>query len=224
MTRIIIMRHGETEWNRQDVFRGTIDVPLNEAGVEQARKAALALKDENISAAYSSPLRRAMQTAGAVAAAHGITTRAHPGFNDCHFGQWQGVAKAEVKVRFREVFDAWAVNPENARIPDGEDFAAVRQRAVKALDETVAENPGKTVLVVTHRVITKILLCAALGLDGSYFWSINQDNCCINIVSLQSPRSGTTVRPARYIVELVNDTCHLRPGAGGVRPLDTGVL
>lgn len=210
MTRIILMRHGETEWNRQDVFRGTIDVPLNDAGVEQARKAALALRDEKIGAAYSSPLRRAMHTAELVAGPHGVTPRAHQGFTDYHFGQWQGVAKAEVKFKFKDVFDAWAVNPEQARIPGGENFAAVRQRAVKALEEIIAENVGKTILIVTHRVITKILLCAALGLDGSYFWSINQDNCCINVLSLQPPRVGTTVRPARFVVELVNDTCHLR--------------
>ena len=92
MTRIYLVRHGQTQWNKEEIFRGTTDVPLNESGLKEARLAAEALREEPIKAVYTSPLARANQTAEAIARIHRMEARVIDDLRDICFGEWQGVA------------------------------------------------------------------------------------------------------------------------------------
>ena len=118
-TKILLVRHGETPWNRGRIFMGTYDVPLNENGKEQARLAAQALKDIKLNAAYASPFSRAMETASIVANPHGIPPIIHDGFIDMDYGEWTGKEDSEVARLWPDEYAVWSVSPHSVRPPGG---------------------------------------------------------------------------------------------------------
>ena len=187
MTEIILARHGETKWNVEEVFRGTIDIELNQTGINQAGLLGKYLSERHIDAVYSSPLQRALKTAEAIASHHGLTVEIAPELIDFDFGIWQGLSLQEVRDRYPELFKEWASHPDKVKIPEGENLNAVRERAMRAVDEAVARVKG-TVVLVAHRVVNKVLICALLGLDNSHFWNIRQDNCGITTFAYENGR------------------------------------
>jgi len=201
--RLFLIRHGETGWNTQEIFRGHADIPLNENGFEQARKTAAALQPLPIAAVYSSPLSRAVETARLIAEPHGHEVIIEEGFIDFNYGIWQGRPHEEVKKKYPELYHLWLTAPHKVRFEQGEALADVRTRALAALEKILARHKGENVVVVTHRVVCKVLLCVLLGLDESHFWRIRQDTCAINVLEYSDDHG--------YIVSKLNDTCHLRP-------------
>ena len=147
MTEIILARHGETEWNVEEVFRGRIDVELNETGLRQAKLLAEYLSDIKIDAIYSSPLRRALKTAEIIAHYHKLKVAITPGLIDCNFGRWQGLSLQEVKDRYKELYAEWQENPHLVKMPEGESLDEVRARALSVAGEVVAKYKGTVVLV-----------------------------------------------------------------------------
>ena len=174
MTEIILVRHGETEWNVKEVFRGRTDVKLDEAGIKQAESLAQYLSDSRIEAIYSSPLWRALKTAKIIAHHHRLEVTVAPGLTDFDYGEWQGLYQYEVKDKYMRLYTEWLNNPHRVRMPGGESLNEVRKRAMRVVREAVAEYKD-TVVLVSHRVVNKVLICALLGLDDSHFWSIRQD-------------------------------------------------
>ena len=136
------MRHGQTAWNVGEVFRGRADIELNETGRRQAQLLGEFLSVPAIEAVYSSPLKRALDTARSVAARHNLEVRISGGLNDMNFGEWEGVQAEVVKQRYPEVYAAWSQSPERARIPGGERLAEVKERAVAAVNDAVLEALG----------------------------------------------------------------------------------
>ncbi|TET40003.1 MAG: histidine phosphatase family protein [Dehalococcoidia bacterium] len=201
MTRIILVRHGQTEWNREERFRGRVDIDLDETGVRQAQAAAEKIARWDVAAIYSSPLKRAMATAQIIASRLGLPVEPLHGINDMDFGIWQGLSIEEARRRYRELFDLWRYSPQRLEIPEGETLEDVQRRAVATIDDLVARHQNETVALVTHRVVCKVLLCHLLGLDNSHFWQIAQDTTAINLFELWEGWSS---------LRLLNDTCHLR--------------
>jgi len=201
MTRILLIRHGQTEWNRQQVFRGRADIPLSNVGIEQAIALAERLANEPITAVYSSPLARALVTAEHVAGPHGLQPHRVEGLTDVDFGAWEGRSHEDVKREEGELYLRWQSQPHLVRLPDGETLAEVRERVMAALNDIVTRHSGNTVAVVAHRVVNKVLLCAFFGLGDDAFWRIRQDTGCLNIVECDGDQKA---------VLLVNDTCHER--------------
>ncbi|MFC1939446.1 histidine phosphatase family protein [Chloroflexota bacterium] len=178
MTEIILARHGETEWNVQEVFRGRVDIELNETGVKQAGLLAGYLSGLKVEAVYSSPLKRTLKTAEVIASHHKLDVKTAPGLIDIDFGEWQGLPNQEVKDRYKELYGKWLDHPDEVKMPAGESLDDVRKRAVEVVDEVTARHEG-TVVLVSHRVVNKALICALLGLDNSHFWNIRLDTCGI---------------------------------------------
>lgn len=201
MTRFILVRHGQTEWNRFERFRGRVDIDLDETGLRQAEAVAGQVAQWEVKAIYSSPLKRAMTTAQIIAKRLGLEVQPLEGINDMDFGRWQGLCIAEVREQYPELFDLWRFSPERLKIPEGETLDEVRSRVVACVDEVAAKHDGETVAVVSHRVVCKVLLCHLLGLDNSHFWQIGQDATAINLFE---------VWDGRVTLRLINDTCHLR--------------
>jgi broad specificity phosphatase PhoE len=199
MTRVLLIRHGQTEWNRQEIFRGRADIPLSAAGVKQAEALARRLAYEKIAAVYSSPLARAVVTAQH-ARADGVP-QPIDGLIDISYGVWEGRRGSQVKTEYEDLYRRWLSEPHLVRPPGGETLAEVRERATGALRRIVAGHPEATLAVVSHRVVNKVLLCAALGIGDDGFWRIRQDTCCLNILEWDGDRVSIT---------LLNDTCHLR--------------
>ncbi len=205
MTRIILVRHGQTEWNRVERFRGRADVPLNEAGIAQAEATGKRVAAEwQPAAVYSSPLSRAMRTAEAIATHFGLPVLVHPGLTDIDYGKWQGLTPDEARERWPEVVDAWYHTPHQARIPAGETLADLRERAMATVKELGLRHEGETIVLVGHTVINRIILLGVLGLDNDRFWHLRQDTCAINVFECEN---------GDYTLVSINDTCHLRAGA-----------
>jgi broad specificity phosphatase PhoE len=201
MTEIILARHGETEWNVEEVFRGRVDIELNQTGVRQAELLAEHLAELKIEAVYSSPLKRALKTAEAIARRHRLKVKDSPGLIDGDFGQWQGLPLKEVREKYKELYRQWAESPHLVKIPGGESLDSVRERAWGVVNEIVAKYQQRVVLV-SHRVVNKVLICAFLGLDNSHFWNIRQDVCGTTTFSYQD---------GRFVLIKHNDTSYLKP-------------
>ena len=187
MTEIMLIRHGETEWNVEEVFRGRIDIELNQTGIKQAELLAGYLSGHTIDAIYSSPLKRAMKTAEIISGYHGLDVKIAPGLIDFDCGEWQGLSLQEVKDSYKDTYAEWASRPEKVKIPGGESLDDVTQRAMKIVDDVIVKY-GRTVVLAAHRVVNKVLICALLGMDNSHFWNIRQDNCGITTFAYENGR------------------------------------
>jgi phosphoserine phosphatase len=177
MLELIIIRHGETAWNTGDVFRGRVQIPLSENGLKQADLLGEYLGRKKINAVYCSPLERAVQTAQSLAKKQNLDVQPLEELNDLDFGEWEGLPVKEVKVRYKDTYDFWLKRPDIAVVPGGETLENARKRVMNALDNILAIHKEGAIAIVTHRVITKVLECALLGLDNSHFWNIDQDTC-----------------------------------------------
>jgi broad specificity phosphatase PhoE len=195
------VRHGQTEWNKFERFRGRVDIELDETGRRQAEAAAEKIAQWEVEAIYSSPLKRAMTTAQSIADRLGLTVQPLEGIIDMDFGEWQGLPISETKEKYGALFDLWRHRPEQLEIPGAETLEDVRKRVVATIDDVVAAHEDQTIAVVSHRVVCKVLLCHLLGLDNSHFWQIAQDTTAINLFEVWEGKPS---------VLLVNETCHLR--------------
>jgi broad specificity phosphatase PhoE len=201
--RLVLVRHGETAWNKDEVFRGRFDVELNERGLEQARLTARALGALELAAVYSSPLSRAYETARQIAGLHGLPVAIEPALTDIDYGIWQGLSHQQVKDQYPDVYRLWVSAPHKVRFEEGESLDDVKTRVLKAFEWISRRHRGQSVAVVSHRVVNKVLLCALLGLDNSHFWSLRQDTCAVNVAEADDQQG--------YIVRLLNDTSHIQP-------------
>lgn len=201
MTNIYLVRHGQTAWNKEEIFRGRKDVALNETGRKEAGAAAEFFRGMDIRAIYASPLARAWETATKIAALHPLEVRPLPGLIDMSFGIWEGRSLEDVRTKDAERYRKWREEPHRLKLPGGESLDEVRSRSVAALEEVIGRHPEETIILVSHRVVNKVLICAVLGLDNSHFWQIGQDTTAINLIQYQK---------GRYVLSLLNETCHLK--------------
>jgi broad specificity phosphatase PhoE len=201
MTRIYLVRHGTTNWNKEEIFRGRAECRLNETGQEEARALVSYFQDIPIASIISSPLSRAMDTAHPTAESKTLSAIPDPAFTDIDFGEWQGLRIMEVQEKYPVLYRLWRENPGAVSFPRGETLAQVRRRAWEGLKKLTEGNPTRTVLIVTHRVVSKVLICAALGLDDSHFWQVKQDSTAINCLEFSR---------GVFNIALMNDTCHLK--------------
>jgi probable phosphoglycerate mutase len=200
-TTILPVRHGQTEWNRVERFRGRAEVPLNDTGLQQSeatgRRIAVQWQPATI---YSSPLSRAVSTAQVIGRYTGVAVKTHSGLADIDYGEWQGLTPEEARSRWPEIVDLWFNAPQRVRIPSGETLEDLRARAMKAVDELAARHTGQTIVLVGHTVINRVMLLGVLGLGNDRFWRIRQEPCAINVFELDV---------GDYTLVSLNDTCHL---------------
>jgi broad specificity phosphatase PhoE len=195
MTTVYLARHGSTAWNESPRFRGLADVPLSEKGFAQARALAAMLASTPLVAVYSSPLRRAMQTAEEIAKVCGLDVQIRAGLRSVDYGAWEGKTEKEAAESDPSLFDRFLHSIETVTFPGGESMEALRSRAVDALAKIAAAHPDGHVMVVTHQVVTRVLLCAVLGVGSAPYWRLGQDSGCLNVVES---------RPSGYRLKLMN--------------------
>ena len=203
MTRIAIIRHGQTEWNEGEGerFRGRAELDLDQIGMGQARAAVARIARWQVSAIYSSPLRRAVSTAKILASPFDLEVQLLEGLIDIDYGKWQGLSLKEAAADDSELYALWLKSPHLVTFPEGESLEQVRIRTVAALETLLAQHPEQTIVLVSHKVVCKVLICSILGLDNSHFWQVEQDTGAINLVE---------TRDRLLRVSLLNDTCHLK--------------
>jgi len=170
--KLVLIRHAETDWNRERRYQGHCDTPLSATGRVQAEAAARLLAGEPIEAVWSSPLRRARETAAAIAAPLGLTVHVGEEFAEMRFGAWEGLTVEEVTARFPALYRAWLETPHLVSLPGAEMLDEVRARALRGLESLRAAHEGRTICLVTHGVTSRVLILEALGLSLDRIWSL----------------------------------------------------
>jgi probable phosphoglycerate mutase len=160
-TATLLLRHGQTPMSVQKQYAGRSDIPLTDVGLQQAAAAAKRLASAGIDVIVASPLLRARQTAGEVAATTGAPVVTDDGFRETDFGAWEGLTFAEVRERWPAEVSAWLADPA-VPPPDGESFVEVSERVTGALQRVLDDRAGQTVLIVSHVTPIKTLVTTAL--------------------------------------------------------------
>jgi probable phosphoglycerate mutase len=199
-TTVTLLRHGETPLSVEKRFSGSGDVALSERGEAQAAAAAKRIADAGIEVVVASPLRRAQQTATAVAEALGLRVATDDGFAETDFGEWEGSTFAEVAKQSPDELRAWLDDPVVAP-PGGESLAATVKRVAAARDRVVASYPGQSVLVVSHVTPIKVMLRDAIGAPLDAVFRLHLDPASMSVIDWYADRPG--------VVRLMNDTSHL---------------
>ena len=201
MPQVYIVRHSETDWNREGRFGGRSDIPLNQTGLAQA--AALGKRlGPTCTAVYSSPLRRAVQTAEAIAAVKGLPLQCLEGLNDMSYGQWDGRTMAEMTEGSPDLAHRWSSRPHDTELPGGETLETVHRRSwetFQGLLQTLGD--GDEVIMVSHNAVCRAIVMGVLGIPMENFRRIAQQNAAINQLD---------IRDGMVRVLSINDRCGVR--------------
>ena len=207
--RFLIIRHGETDWNRAGRFQGQIDVPLNDYGRVQAAQARDFLQSVPINFAFTSPMLRPKETAEIILQSHpAVALQTNADLQEISHGLWEGKLESEIAVDYAQELEDWRTKPETVQMPEGENLTDVWQRAGQAWQDILSKvgDVNQTGIVVAHDATNKVLLCQLLGLRIEDFWKIKQGNGAVTMVSY--PR-GIEELP---MIQCLNLTSHLSGG------------
>ena len=202
MIRLMLVRHGETAWNQERRIQGgSSDVELSEVGRKQAERLGLALKEMKIDAIYSSPLKRALDTAQAIASQHKLTVRVESDLREMEVGDLEGVPIAELGANFSQFLLEWRQGQGLEKLPGGESVADLADRVWETVQDIIEKHRRETVVVVSHYFAVVVIICKALGWPLTRLERIRVQNGSINIIDLGDGHP--------YLVSL-GDICHLR--------------
>ena len=171
--RLFAVRHGATEYSRERRFAGSRDVPLTTDGRLQADAVAQALAGAGVAAVYTSPLERARVCAELIAKPHRLEPRVEPDVREMAFGAWEGITREELRGRFPREAEAWRRTPHLVTPPGGETLAAVAARVRGALARLIAAHAGETAVLVSHAIVVRLIVLAALGLGPERLWAVD---------------------------------------------------
>ncbi len=200
MTRVYLLRHGQSVWNSEGRAQGQMESELSLLGRSQAARLARVLAGVRLRAVYSSPLTRAFETALAVAAPHGLSVVTDGDLREIGLGAWEGLTSAQITGRFGDMIARRRQDPEGVVPPGGESLSQVQVRVMGALQTILGWHPDATIAVVAHGAVNKMVLLSALGAPLDSYWRLRQDNGAINIVEFDG---------GRPCVRVVNETAHL---------------
>lgn len=199
MTRLILIRHGETDYSLKGRYCGFSNPSLNKSGIWQSKKLADRLTDIKIQKVYSSDLKRAVETAKIIFKNNSIEQLSD--FREMNFGILEGLNYNEIIKRYPRLYRDWIDNPLKVKIPKGESLKDLSIRVKKGLSSILFIHQGETLVLVSHGGPIRIVLCEALRFDLKMFWQIKQEVGALNIIDYPRASSPVMVR--------MNDTAHL---------------
>src|SRR3989442_896882 len=183
VTRLYVARHGATQLASEGRFSGVTGVELSEAGRWQAARLGERLRHEGITALYSSPLSRSVETARIVCEGGALSIQKLDGLREINHGRWEGLTRDEVVERFRDEYMAWEEDPFTFAPEGGESGVSVLARALPVIREVVAHHAGARVLVVSHKATLRLLISSLLGIDPRrYRDRLDQAPACLNVL------------------------------------------
>lgn len=200
-TRLYLVRHGETLWNKEFRYQGHSDVALTEEGREQARLLAKKLIKEEFQAFYASDLSRARETAEIIAKPHKLEVQVLPELRETKFGAWEGLTYPQLQEQYAEVLNKWIADPLNTTLPEGESLRDLINRVSDGIQKLIHKHKGEKILVAAHGGVNRVILALALAMDVAEYWRIRQDNTALNIIDYYD---------GKEIVALMNDVGHLK--------------
>jgi len=197
--RLILVRHGETEWNRQNRIVGHTEIALNETGRRQAELLANALCNEKPSAIYASPLRRTRETAAEISRVLGVQVKFDDALKEIAAGNIDGLTFEEVAENHSDFFQHWMRGDPSLCLPGGESFMDLRNRTWPLLQRIVSEHTDGDVIIVSHTLAIMSIIAAALGMATADFRRIRLNIASISILEFKDGKASLL---------LFNDTCH----------------
>lgn len=200
MMRLILVRHGQTEWNASGRYQGQSNVALSETGRKQAMFLAERFPVKALDAIYASDLDRARETAECVGQRLGVAVCSEPAFRELSFGDWEGLTYQEISSRWPKEANKLFTAPDELVIPHGETFRELQKRALDQIHLIYEKHIDQTVAIFAHGAINKTILAGLMHIPLHYLWSLRQDNTAVNILRLDS---------GYVMVELINSTSHL---------------
>ena len=201
MARLLLVRHGVTEFNSTRRFAGYSDVEMSAVGLRQVGKLRDRLAGEKIDVVYSSDLKRAMVTAEVICSGRKLDILACPELREVNYGEVEGLTYPEIRQRYPEVAELVANFTLRLNFPGGESFEEFIERVSKFADRLNRHAPSETVLVVSHSGPLRTLVCALMGIDHTCWWQLRFDNASLSIVDTY---------PRGAILSLLNETSHLK--------------
>lgn len=201
MTKIYLVRHGETDWNKENRCQGCIDIELNDEGIKQAKAIAERLSIEKIDVIYSSMLKRAFNTAEYINQKFSLNINQDRALNEIDFGEWEGLTFEEMRARPDYNFGQWKTAPHNATFPGEGNLKVVQDRAMNLVYKIIKENQGKNILIVSHGGILKTIILGLLNIGLEAYNKFYITNTSLSII---------TVEKERNFINVLNETCHLR--------------
>ena len=206
MMKLLLIRHGQTDWNLLGKYQGQTDIALSGEGIRQVDLLAQNFPVDTLDIIYTSDLQRALMTAERLAEKFSAPLYADKALRELNFGAWEGLTYQEIAERWPQEVQNLFGAPEKLQIPEGETFLMLQRRAMDKIHEIRAENEGKNVAVVAHGAISKAILTALLHIPLHYVWMLRQDNTAVNILRFDDEFVS---------VELLNGISHLdRPSLG----------
>ena len=201
MVKIILVRHGETEWNRLHQIQGSkSDTPLNNTGKQQVKRLALRLKKEPIQAIYCSPLERALETAWTIASHHRLEVLLEPDLKEFDLGELEGTKIEDLDKSYREILFITRDGETFPRVPGGESLREVQQRAWSAIQRIISQHPEGEIVIVSHYFLLLTILCQGLNLPLMEMSRLRLDAASMSILTFNGQFSRLL---------LLNDTCHI---------------
>jgi broad specificity phosphatase PhoE len=189
---LYLVRHGATDANlrRPYVLQGRgIDLPLNATGIEQAKRTAGLLEKKQIAAVYSSPMRRALETARTIAARSGVEIALREALVECNVGRWEGLNWDSIREQFPEAYENFQSDPSRFPYLGGETYADVARRVVPVLEQLLEEHRGQCFVVVAHNIVNRVSVATFLGLDLARAKEIHQANGGVNVIRRENGRT-----------------------------------
>jgi probable phosphoglycerate mutase len=209
--RLLLVRHGQSTWNREHRIQGQLDPPLSDEGRRQAERVGQRLAGRRIAGFYSSDLKRAIETSQAIEAVIGNQAEPMPGLREIYLGEWEGLRTDDLAQRYPEAWASWTDEPDWDLVPGGEGAALFETRVAAALDEILERHDNGDVVVVTHGGVIQIALHRVIGRPSRGLFPFKIQNASISVVEK---------RDGRMVIGGVNDTSHLdqalvaEPGPG----------
>ncbi len=198
--RLMLVRHGETKWNKEGRFQGQSQIGLNEKGLEQAQQVAGALPSWRPTALYSSPLPRTFMTASMISEGISVPVASKEGLKEINLGLLEGITGTAMRTQYGGIYSSWREDPSDVVFPEGESIRQLQARAWHAVEEMEAAHVDDTIVAVSHNFAIRAILCACLGLPLSMFHRLRVDLASISIVHLNA---------GSHQVLAINDRCHL---------------
>jgi len=203
MIRLYLIRHGETDWNKERRFQGWTDLALNDNGISQAVALGERFKNTKIDEIYSSPLNRAMKTAEGISKAIGKEIILNEKFKEINFGEWEGLTASEISKKYGKDFDDFMLKPEGGTFPGEISFDAVTERVKEGLDSILKDKDNMNIVIVSHGGIVRLIIKYLMGFSGEWYNKTWIDNTAISVVE---------IREKGNLLRLLNDCAHIETG------------
>jgi broad specificity phosphatase PhoE len=199
-TTVLLVRHGQTKSNITGYFMGWSNEDISDLGYAQVRSLSSRLAEFPIATIYTSPLKRAMNTARILAEPHKLELNVLDDLTEIGLGDWQGLHRDEISQKWPEIWRQSRIDPSVVTFPNGENFQQLTERAVRAFNRIVADNTNRHTLAVTHDAVIRVLVAHVLGTSNSIYRHMEIFNASLSVIRVEDDRMRLVT---------LNDTAHL---------------